>query len=139
MKRHDSHSSILLILERGEELQESLQTFALGSSELESAWLTGLGGAMSATLGFYDFTAKSYVWKTFDEPLEIVSLTGNLSFVDGKPFWHIHGVFSDKNFATVGGHVKELTIGLTGELYITPLSMSLNRQGDDTTGLKLIG
>jgi len=139
MKRHDSHSSILLILERGEELQESLQTFALGSSGLESAWLTGLGGAMSATLGFYDFTAKSYVWKTFDEPLEIVSLTGNLSFVDGKPFWHIHGVFSDKNFATVGGHVKELTIGLTGELYITPLSMSLNRQGDDTTGLKLIG
>ena len=85
MKRHDSHSSILLILERGEELQESLQTFALGSSGLESAWLTGLGGAMSATLGFYDFTAKSYVWKTFDEPLEIVSLTGNLSFVDGKP------------------------------------------------------
>jgi len=139
MKRHDSHSSILLILERGEELQESLQTFALGSSGLESAWLTGLGGAMSATLGFYDFTAKSYIWKTFDEPLEIVSLTGNLSFVDGKPFWHIHGVFSDKNFATVGGHVKELTIGLTGELYITPLVVPLSRHGDDTTGLKLIG
>lgn len=138
MKRLDSHSSTLLILERGEELQKSLQTFALESGDLESAWLSGLGGAMSATLGFYDITAKSYLWKTFDEPLEIVSLTGNLSRVDGKPFWHIHGVFSDKNFTTVSGHVKELTIGLTGELNITPLSVPLNRHDDETTGLKLI-
>lgn len=137
MKRLDSHSSTLLILERGEELQESLQTFAL-ESDIQSAWLSGLGGAASVTLGFYDITTKSYQWKTFDEPLEIISLTGNLSFVDGKPFWHLHGAFSGSDFKTVSGHVKEMVIGLTGELYITPLAMPLTRKFDDTTGLKLI-
>jgi predicted DNA-binding protein with PD1-like motif len=137
MKRLDSDSSTLLVLERGEELHESLQSFAF-TSEIKSAWLSGLGGATSVTLGFYDIATKSYIWKKFDEPLEIVSLTGNLSFVDDKPFWHVHGSFSGRDFKTISGHVKELVIGLTGELLITPLTLPLSRSFDETTGLKLI-
>jgi uncharacterized protein len=135
MKRIDASDSTVLILERGEELQESLLAFALESG-LKSAWLSGLGGTMKATLGFYNLETKSYKWREFDEPLEIVSLTGNLSLTDGEPFWHIHGVFSGRDFQAVGGHVKSMTIGLTGELHIIPISPKLHR--DHITGLKLI-
>lgn len=138
MKRIDTSGSTILILERGEELQESLATFA-SESGLKSAWLSGQGGAMKVTLGFYDIESKTYQWQEFDEPLEIVSLTGNLSLSDGEPFWHIHGVFSDRDYRAVGGHVKSMTVGLTGELHITPISPGLHRdRRDDLTGLKLI-
>lgn len=128
----------MLILERGEELQASLQTFA-AESGIKSAWLSGLGGAMKVTLGFYSLESKSYEWKEFDEPLEIVSLTGNLTLSEGQPFWHVHGVFSGRDYQTVGGHVKSMTVGLTGELHITPISPELHRDfHDDITGLNLI-
>jgi predicted DNA-binding protein with PD1-like motif len=137
MKQIDLTGSTLVVLERDEELLTVLATYAQDSN-LKSAWLSGLGGAMRATLGFYDIETKSYQWKTFDKPLEILSLSGNLSMVEGKPYWHIHGVFSSSDYRTVGGHIKELTIGLTGELYITPLASTLIRTLDDRTGLNLI-
>ena len=130
--------STVLILERGEELQEALAAFARESG-VKSAWLSGLGGSMDVTLGFYDITSKSYRWKEFEEPLEIVSLTGNLSTSDSEPFWHIHGVFSGKDYQAVGGHVKSMRVGLTCELHISHLSSELHRDyHDDITGLKLI-
>lgn len=127
----------MLILERGEEMIESLNRHA-AESNLSSAWLSGLGGAEGLTLGFYDLEARDYKWQEFDQPLEIVSLTGNLVILDDKPFWHIHGVFSGPDYGSISGHVKSLTIGLTGELFITPLDFELTRTYDDETGLKLI-
>lgn len=137
MRHIQTDESSVLVLERGEELHASLEAFAVDSG-LKSAWVSGLGGADKAILGFYDIATKEYVWSEFDEPLEIVSLTGNLSIVEGKPFWHVHGVFSGRNFQTVGGHVKKLVIGLTGELHITPFNTSVSRKHDETTGLKLL-
>jgi predicted DNA-binding protein with PD1-like motif len=137
MKQIASGSSTIIVLERGEELHESLLAFS-HESGLKSAWLSGLGGAMSVTLGFYDSETKEYQWKEFSKPLEIISLTGNFSLVDDEPFWHIHGVFSGPDFQAMSGHVNSLTIGLTGELHITPLSIPLSRRFDDATGLNLI-
>lgn len=131
------HVDSLLVLERGEELHKALDAYAK-EAKLDSAWLSGLGGAGSVTLGFYDLPRERYQWKTFDSPLEIVSLTGNLSIVDGEPFWHIHGVFSGPDYKTIGGHVKELTVGPTCELHVTSLSVPLTRELDEDTGLKLI-
>lgn len=137
MKHIPAKGSNLLILQRGEELHQSLATFA-SEQNLNSAWLSGLGGADQLAIGFYDIQTKDYVWREYNQPLEILSLTGNLTIVDGKPFWHVHGVFSGTDFAAIGGHVKELQIGLTGEIHITPLGTAMSREYDATTGLKLI-
>jgi predicted DNA-binding protein with PD1-like motif len=137
MKQINTRTSTVLVLKRGEELMESLDTFT-HKTGLASAWLSGVGGAAKATIGFYDIETKTYQWKEHDEPLEIISLTGNLAIVDGQPFWHIHGVFSGSNLQAIGGHVRSLIISLTGELHITPLAVPLQRTFDETTGLKLI-
>jgi predicted DNA-binding protein with PD1-like motif len=132
-----SGNSSLLILDRGEELHSVLNDFAQERG-LASAWLSGLGGGDNATLGFYDIEIKQYVWREFNEPFEILSLQGNLSLVDGKPFWHVHAVISGRDLQSYGGHVRHLRVGLTGELHITPLDTPLTRQHDDVTGLKLL-
>lgn len=127
----------ILVLKRGEELHTSLEKYAQ-ESDLKSAWITGLGATEQMILGFYDLENKEYIWREFNETLEIISLTGNMSIVEGKPFWHIHGVFSDKDFQTIGGHIKELHIGGTGEFHITSLEGELTREYDEETGLKLL-
>jgi len=137
MNSYTSNNSHLLIVNRGEELIERLNQYA-SESDLNSAWLSGLGGADQVTLGFYDLEAKDYVWQEYSQPLEIVSLTGNMTIVDGRPYWHIHGVFSGQDFQSISGHVNSLRVGLTAEVLITPLPMNLTRSFDETTGLKLI-
>jgi predicted DNA-binding protein with PD1-like motif len=39
------------------------------------------------------------------EPMEIVSLYGNISLKDGKPFVHAHVVLSDEKGNARGGHL----------------------------------
>jgi len=137
MKQFAAPHSTLLVLKRGEELHSVLAAYAREAG-LESAWVSGLGGAGEATLGYYSLESKSYQWTKFDGPLEILSLTGNLSMTDGEPFWHVHGSLSDTKLQAVGGHVKELIVGPTCELLITPLQLPLTRLFDDETGMKLI-
>jgi len=137
MQQFDHTNTHLLVLAKSEELIENLDTFAL-KQKPKSAWLCGLGGSQKLTLGFYDPQKREYEWTEYHEPLEILSLQGNLSWIDGKPFWHIHGVFSGKDDKAIGGHVKELQVGLTGELFITPMPTPLTRLFDDETGLKLL-
>lgn len=138
MKDYSSSHSNLLVLQRGEELLASLEAYATKQS-LTGAWLqSGLGGTDNVILSFYDLETRQYIDKTFSEPLEILSLQGNLAWVDGKPFWHAHGLFGTRDYQSIGGHIKQLTIALTGELLITPLETALTREYDETTGLKLL-
>lgn len=138
MKKHKNETADVLILERGEELMSALLDYT-EESNLTGAWLkSGLGGAENVVLSFYDLDKKEYIDKTFDEPLEILSLQGNLAWVDDKPFWHVHGVFGTSDYKSIGGHVKSLVIALTGELYISPLDVQMTRAYDETTGLKLL-
>lgn len=75
---------------------------------------------------------------TFDEPLEIVNLTGDFAWVDGEPFWHIHGTLSSRDFRAISGHVTELVVGLTCELSITPHPAPFTRTCDEEISLKLL-
>lgn len=133
-----AQNSILVRLERGEKLIENLNSFAV-TEKIKGAWLSGLGGAESVELGFYDLETQQYNWQTFNELMEITALQGNLAWVDDQPKWHIHGTFSDRNYRAIGGHVKELVVGGTCEISLQSMSDNpLRRTQDDATGLSLL-
>lgn len=102
-------------------------------------WISAIGGAAWAELAFYDLKAKGYEWKRYDKNLEITSLQGNIAW-DGKtPVIHLHGTLSDVNMQTIGGHIKELEINGTCELFVHNwFQDKLTRSQDDQTGLKLL-
>lgn len=127
----------LLVLPRGDELITELNRYAT-EHKLTGAWVNGLGGAGAVTLGYYELKDQAYIWQDYDQPLEIVNLSGNLSWVDGQPHWHIHATVSDRDMQAYGGHVKRLEVGLTCELLITPLSQAFTRELNAETGLKLL-
>ncbi len=138
MKWYKNERADVVILERGEELISTLEAYTI-ENNLPGAWLqSGLGGAGQATLSFYDLDKKEYVDRTLNDPLEILSLQGNLSWVDAKPFWHVHGTFGNEQYSAIGGHIKSLEIALTGELLVVPLETQMTRVFDETTGLKLL-
>ncbi len=137
MKEFIDPSHHVVVLQRGDELHEQLQLYARNHT-LTSAWVGALGATSRVTVGLYRTEEREYTWKEFEGLYEILSLSGNLSWVDGEPFWHIHGVFSGEDFQAVGGHVKELIVGATCELFITPLDIPMTRIFDDETGLKLL-
>lgn len=139
MRHYQNQHGTVLVLARGEELIESLNNFAK-SEPLASAYVAGgVGGADQAVLAFYDFEARDYNYRDFDEGLEILSLQGNLSWVDDEPFWHVHGTLSGADYQAIGGHIKQLRVALTCEILIVPLDTKLTRTYDETTGLKLLG
>jgi predicted DNA-binding protein with PD1-like motif len=128
----------LIRLEMGERLSEALEQFA-AEAKLEGAWLSGLGAASEVMLGFYNLGPKTYKWRTFGQTMEVVSLTGNLAFDDsGKLTYHLHGVFADDEYHTVGGHVQDLVAGATLELFVHRSYRPMRRRHDEATGLPLL-
>ncbi|HSX27338.1 MAG TPA: PPC domain-containing DNA-binding protein [Patescibacteria group bacterium] len=128
----------LVRLERGELLMENL-TSLVKEQKIGGAWVSGLGGATWAELGFYSLETKDYIWKKLEQALEITSLQGNVARDGEEPVIHLHGTFSDKDMQAYGGHVKELEVAGTCEILLHRwYEPGLKRTQDDQTGLKLL-
>jgi predicted DNA-binding protein with PD1-like motif len=72
------------------------------------------------------------------EEFEMVSLNGNGSIVEGKPFIHAHGMFGRNDFTTVGGHVFKLTVSVTCEMFLIKLDGQISRTNNEEFNLKLL-
>jgi len=127
----------VLRFDRGEEVFNGLSEF-LKDKEILSGWIWGLGAAERITISFYDIDKKEYQNKTFEEPLEVLCLEGNVSAKDGLPAVHLHGTFSRPDFSTIGGHVQKLIALGTIEVFIHKIEGKMERKFDQITGLSLL-
>jgi uncharacterized protein len=126
-------------LDKGEKLSDFIAQFSAAQKDFPGAWVSGLGGVLEVTLGFYDLDTKSYLWKTFTGLREMTALQGNLAYDDsGKLMLHAHGTFGDRDFTTIGGHVKDFVAAATVELFIHRSYKALQRKPNPTIGLPLL-
>jgi predicted DNA-binding protein with PD1-like motif len=126
-----------VVLDVGDEIVESLTSLAARES-IRGAHVSGIGGLRSVTLGFFDPAEQEYRKRTFEEPLELGALVGNLGLVEDKPFLHAHATVSGPELIAYTGHLVEAVIGVTGELLVQNLPCALPRRLDEAIGLKLI-
>jgi len=137
MRWIEDHSRLLVRLEVGEKLPDSLVEFArrLG---MVSGSLSGIGGVRNVVLSYYDLQARQYV--TFEVPgiVELVSLIGNVSLVSGQPFWHLHASVADREGNVKGGHLMSLEVAITVECWIERCSKMVQRNKDEFSGLNLL-
>lgn len=125
-------------LERGSDLYDGIAKIAIEQS-IKVGRVTGIGAVQKAKLAYYDQKAMKYYDIELDEPLEIVSLYGNISAKDGTPFVHAHVVLADEQGNGKGGHLLPggtpvFACELTIEEFEGP---ELARGFDDKTGLTL--
>lgn len=117
-----------------------MKKFKKKDSKIQGAFISGTIGALeNSILSYRDNTNKTYIHKTFKESMEIVSLSGNLSFRPNNQFFpHIHVGLSGADYLQYGGHLSNAKVSITVECLITPTKTKLQRTHDEDTGLDLI-
>lgn len=126
-----------LRLDKDEDLFSTLEAWA-AENNLKSGHLSGIGALKDVELGFYHLSRKEYDRKVFPHEAELLSLEGNLAFLNGKPFFHIHTVLGDENFNAYGGHLFKATVAVTCEINFRPLEIEANRELNEDIGLNLL-
>lgn len=104
---------------------------------IRSAAVCGIGAVDEATLRFYDPTTKHYVDRRFGEQMEIASLAGNVSEMDGEIYLHLHVTLGRADYTALAGHLLSARINGAGELFITPFDAATPRRYDPVTGLNI--
>ena len=124
-------------LKRGEEILESLTDLCLKES-ITLASVNGIGACDLAEVGVYEVDRKEYLKTTLTGSMEILSLQGNITRKDGKPYLHLHAVLCGEDCRCMGGHLNKARISVTCELVIRPLSGTVGRIPDEETGINLM-
>jgi predicted DNA-binding protein with PD1-like motif len=126
----------VLKLEKGEEVLESIVSFAKGH-RITAASITGIGAVLDPVIGYYDLETKEYLREDLPGEYELVSLMGNIATKDGEPVLHAHVVLGAPGFVEAG-HLFSATVLVTGEFVIRPLDGVLERRLDRDIGLPLL-
>ena len=100
--------------------------------------IEAIGAVQKARIGFYNQETRIYQFISFNHPLEITNLIGNISLKDGNPFVHAHITLSDESGKSYGGHLAPGTVVFACEFFLEAFDGSaLNRCFDEETGLPL--
>ncbi|WP_246798858.1 MULTISPECIES: PPC domain-containing DNA-binding protein [Rhizobium] len=127
----------LMVLRQGDDVLACLGALMV-DEDIPSAMLSGFGFAAQITFGFFDFEAREYKPKSY-ENVEVTNLTGSLAWKDGKPLPHLHATAGNASFEAVGGHLLALEVGRGSmELYVTILPNRLERATDASIGANVL-
>ncbi len=137
MKAFTGAAGHVLRLDPGEEIMESLAAY-LQSAGIEGAAITGIGAVKESTIGYFDLHKREYRNLEIPGDMELVSFMGSLTWADGEPVIHAHVTLSGEDYIAKSGHLFSAVIAVTGEFWIQPTGMKIERALNERTGLKLI-
>ena len=125
-------------VDRYEEVMEKIQEICEKEGILLGS-ISGLGAASYVEMGLYDVEKKAFTGTILEQPLEVTSLIGSVTEMDGKPYLHVHIGAADVTGKAYGGHLKKCVIGGTAEIFIHVADGHVGRKADwfSDTGLNL--
>ena len=126
-----------VIFEKGDEVIETLRRFA-NEQRLLASHFTAIGALSNAVIGFFDPAKKQYKKIPIREQVEVLSLTGIITFEGDVPKIHAHIVLGKADGTAYGGHLLEGHVFPTIELILIESPKYLQRRLDTETGLALI-
>jgi predicted DNA-binding protein with PD1-like motif len=126
-----------LRIDKGEEVISSIVNFA-ADNKIPSAVITGIGALTDVTLGYFDQKQKQYLKRTFKDIYEMLSLSGNVSYLDDKPMVHAHVILGRPDYTLIGGHLFSGIVAVTGEIYIKAFEDKFNRRLNPEFDLNLL-
>ena len=136
MQYRQSGNTYIVRIDLGEEIVGSLKK--LCEEELiRLGRVEAIGATDSAVVGVYDLEKKEYYPEKISGFMEILSLNGSITSMDGKPYIHLHAVLADQNHVIHGGHVIEMKVGATCEMFVRVLDGRVTREKNETLGINL--
>ncbi len=135
MKIHEiSDNFYALIGEKGDDINICLTEW-VEQNKIASGTIQVIGAIEDVTLGWFDPETQSYVNTFFPGEYELVSCLGNISYMEGKPFIHLHAVISDRHCRTFGGHLFSSKVAVTAEIFLNSGKQKLTRVKRGAFGL----
>jgi len=128
------NNNFVIKIKRGEEIIKSL-TLICKKEKISGGFFFGVGAVDRVELAHYDVDKKKYSSLKFNQPLEMINITGSIGR-EKDLIVHAHAVFSDIKMKTIAGHLVEARVSGTAEIYLKSLP-KLNKKYDQETGLKL--
>ena len=126
----------LVRLERGEDIVEKL-TVLTTEHDIPCGIVSGIGAVKNVELGYFDTIAGIYRRRSIPDTVELVNLAGNISYLDSRPFVHVHAVVADSEQKLLGGHLFKGAVAVTAEVYIQVIDTRLDRARDNQTGYNI--
>jgi predicted DNA-binding protein with PD1-like motif len=131
-------SLVVFRIEDGRNLVESLKGL-VEEHGLESAFiLSGIGMLRNVEISYYSREKKGYLSTKLNEPVELLSLSGNISLQNNESFLHLHVTLAKENTDSIGGHLKNATVHNTLEGAILQLNKLRLRKDPETRILSII-
>lgn len=128
--------TIIARIDKGEEILEQLKVIA-EKEEIKLASVSALGATDDITVGVFRTGEKKYYANHFTGDMEIVSLTGTISTMDGAFYPHLHMSAGDTEGHVFGGHLNRAVISATCEMVIRVIDGQVDRKFDENIGLNL--
>lgn len=126
----------LLRLDPDDEIVASLGKMA-AAEHIRLAMVQGLGAVKKVVMGVYNVPQQAYKANTLTGAFEMLSLTGTLDTMAGKPYSHLHIAIGDEDGLAHGGHLNEAVISATAEIVVTALPGEVDRERSEVTGLNI--
>ena len=127
-------NTIFARMDKGEEILESLRLIA-EKENIRLAYVSALGATDDVTVGVFRTAEKKYYANNFSGDMEIVSLTGTISTMNGEYYAHLHMSVGDTEGHVVGGHLNRAVISATCEMVINVVDGAVERSFDESIGL----
>lgn len=129
-------NTYMVRIDLGEDIVENLKKLCEDEHILLGR-VEAIGATDHAVLGVYDLVKKEYYPEVIDGFTEIASLNGNITAMSGKPYIHLHATLADQNHVIHGGHVLEMRVGATCEMFVTVPDGEVSRQKNEELGINL--
>ena len=126
--------TIVLCLVRGEDVLASIRAVC-NAERVRLAEISALGAADYAEVGVYHLAEKRFLPRTLEGEMEICALTGSVTRRGTELYLHLHGSLADADGNVYGGHVNEIRVSATAEIFIRLLPGEVNRRLEEERGI----
>lgn len=120
-----------LVFDIGDDVLALFQRFC-ERENVYAAFFYGIGGYRRATLGYYDMEKKKY------EPIEVVSMIGNVTNFQANPRIHAHCAVGHRDGHMTGGHLLHGEVSPTLEIMLHDGNVPLQRTARPEIGIPLL-
>lgn len=127
-------NTIIARMDKGEEILEQLEVISR-KENIRLASVSALGATNDMTVGVFRTGEKKYYANHFTGDMEIVSLTGTVSTMNGNYYAHLHMSAGDADGHVFGGHLNRCVISATCEMVINVFEGEVDREFNEEVGL----
>jgi predicted DNA-binding protein with PD1-like motif len=125
-----SGEDLVCRLEDGEDLLASLLALDISAGVI----LNGVGMVRNLELGYWDGT--QYLTERVAEPVELLSLQGNLALFGNERVIHCHAAVARRGGEALGGHLLRATVHNTTEAFVRLLPGIALERREEKSGLR---